>query len=64
MSARPGGDEAGGQLGGVGLRRLAEINHARARALKAAGIPHERDRLGKVVVYPEDACGVLIELLE
>ncbi len=37
---------------------------AAARTLKAAGIPCERDRLGKVVVYPEDACGVLIELLE
>jgi catechol 2,3-dioxygenase-like lactoylglutathione lyase family enzyme len=35
-----------------------------ARALKAAGIPHDRDRQGKIVVHPEDACGLLIELLE
>ncbi|EME68671.1 hypothetical protein H261_17268 [Paramagnetospirillum caucaseum] len=35
-----------------------------AKALKAAGIPHERDRQGKVMVAPEDACGVLIELQE
>jgi len=35
-----------------------------ARALKAAGIAYERDRQGKVVVYPEDACGLLIELQE
>lgn len=37
---------------------------AAASALKAAGIPFDRDRQGKVVIYPEDACGVLIELQE
>ena len=37
---------------------------AAAQALKVAGIAFERDRQGKVVVYPEDACGVLIELQE
>ncbi|ARJ66882.1 hypothetical protein WV31_14980 [Magnetospirillum sp. ME-1] len=35
-----------------------------AGALKAAGIAYDRDRQGKVVIYPEDACGVLIELQE
>ncbi|BAE52780.1 VOC family protein [Paramagnetospirillum magneticum] len=37
---------------------------AAVRALQAAGIAYERDRQGKVVIAPEDACGVLIELLE
>lgn len=35
-----------------------------AQALKTAGIPYDRDRQGKVVIAPEDACGVLIELQE
>lgn len=35
-----------------------------ARVLRQNGIPFDRDRQGKVVVYPEDACGILLELQE
>lgn len=48
----------------VALTLRIRSAEAAAGALKAAGIAYERDRQGKVVVYPEDACGVLIELQE
>jgi catechol 2,3-dioxygenase-like lactoylglutathione lyase family enzyme len=35
-----------------------------ARVLSQNGIAFDRDRQGKVVVYPEDACGILLELQE
>jgi catechol 2,3-dioxygenase-like lactoylglutathione lyase family enzyme len=43
--------------------RVADAAMAR-RALKEAGIPYDCDRQGKVVIAPENACGVLIELQE
>jgi len=48
----------------VALTLRIKDAEAAAQALKAAGIAFERDRQGKVVIYPEDACGVLIELQE
>ncbi|KIL99719.1 hypothetical protein CCC_03891 [Paramagnetospirillum magnetotacticum MS-1] len=48
----------------VALTLRVKNTAAVAQALKAAGIPYERDRQGKVVIAPEDACGVLIELQE
>lgn len=48
----------------VALTLRVKSAEAAARTLKAAGIAFERDRLGKVVVCPEDSCGVLVELQE
>lgn len=43
--------------------RVASADAA-ARALSQNGIAFDRDRQGKVVVHPEDACGILLELQE
>jgi catechol 2,3-dioxygenase-like lactoylglutathione lyase family enzyme len=48
----------------VALTLRIKDAEAAARTLKTAGIAYERDRQGKVVIAPEDACGVLIELQE
>lgn len=43
--------------------RVASLDAA-AAVLKAQDIAFDRDRGGKLVVYPEQACGVLIELVD
>lgn len=48
----------------VALTLQVKDSAAAAAVLKAAGIAYDRDPQGKIVVAPEDACGVLIELVE
>lgn len=47
----------------VAMTLRVEDTDAAAAVLKDAGVPFDRDSRGKVVVYPDQACGVMIELV-